>query len=38
MQIEVVLDEIPPLGRAMGRPTENDAKKTRRMTLSKSSK
>jgi hypothetical protein len=29
MQIEVVLDEILALGRAVGRPTESDAKKTR---------
>ena len=32
MQIEVVLDEIPALGLALGGPTESDAKKTRSMT------
>ena len=32
MQIEVVLDEIPALGLALGRPTESDANKTRSMT------
>ena len=32
MQIEVVLDEIPAVGLALGRPTECDSMKSRSMT------